>query len=43
MEKGLCETDRDARAKAISLWYCLAVDLITDIMSKTPLQLRVDS
>lgn len=30
---GLCETDRDARAKAISLWYCLGADLVTDLMS----------
>lgn len=29
---GGCEAPRDARAKAASLWYALAVDLITDLM-----------
>lgn len=30
---GLCETPRDSRAKTISLWYCLGVDLLTDLLS----------
>jgi hypothetical protein len=30
---GLCNTPRDTRAKTISLWYCLGVDLVTDLMS----------
>ncbi|KFZ24021.1 hypothetical protein V502_01503 [Pseudogymnoascus sp. VKM F-4520 (FW-2644)] len=29
---GLCETPRDARAKAISLWYCMAVDVLVMII-----------
>ncbi|KIN08814.1 hypothetical protein OIDMADRAFT_76981, partial [Oidiodendron maius Zn] len=29
---GLCETPRDSRAKTISLWYCLGVDLLTDLL-----------
>ncbi|KAH7311803.1 hypothetical protein BKA65DRAFT_558443 [Rhexocercosporidium sp. MPI-PUGE-AT-0058] len=29
---GLCDTPRDAVAKAASLWYSLAVDLLTDLM-----------
>ncbi|OAF60074.1 hypothetical protein VC83_02835 [Pseudogymnoascus destructans] len=29
---GLCSTPRDARAKAISLWYCMAVDVLGDLL-----------
>ncbi|KAL3419256.1 hypothetical protein PVAG01_09478 [Phlyctema vagabunda] len=29
---GLCATERDATAQAASLWYALAVDLLTDLM-----------
>lgn len=29
---GLCTTPRDATAKAASLWYALAVDLLTDLL-----------
>ncbi|OBT70263.1 hypothetical protein VE03_00248 [Pseudogymnoascus sp. 23342-1-I1] len=29
---GLCDTPRDARAKAISLWYCMAVDVLGDLL-----------
>lgn len=32
---GLCTTPRDARAKNISLWFSLAADLSTDLLSKT--------
>ncbi len=31
---GECFTERDTKAKAISMWLALAVDLLTDLLSK---------
>lgn len=33
----LCNTPRDTIAKAVSLWYSLSVDLLTDLMSGLPI------
>ena len=38
---GECLTRRDATAKAVSLWYALGVDLLTDLMSMHAIQLVV--
>jgi len=32
---GECLSQRDATAKAVSLWYALGVDLLTDLISAT--------
>lgn len=40
---GECFTPRDARAKAISLWYALGVDLLTDLLSNHPKTTKLNS
>ena len=33
---GACSTPRDVKVASISLWYAFAVDLLTDLMSRSP-------